>query len=534
MSALFSSLRMRILLGYLAILLTTLLAAMLLTQANQRVQHQVEGFINHTLPATEAVNQIQLHTKDLVMAGFSLYGLTLSGETFAQQVSALNIQIIALDQKLSERWGDPALSEAARAVHDHLARLHQTMTGTKVDWDVARIQLGELDAAAQQLSQISTAMGSNIRRNATDNAEQIASLLQRGQIAVWVLLAVLALLTFSAFLLTRKQVELPIVSLAKQLNQTAQHRDLRHQFSGAGSHEIQTMAASINGLIRMFQAGMHDVAQAVQKINLTTCQLGQSTGETASSVHKLQADIDTLNQIIQNLESALTLCAQDCESAAISAAGSAADMQQNKEQVAQTATSIHTLAADIHHSAHQLLTLQDAGNQVADVVSTIAEIAAQTNLLALNAAIEAARAGESGRGFAVVADEVRTLSVRTHESTVEINSMLANIVDAIQVAVTSMRSNQQNAQRSVELTTDLVTALDTTKEKILSLADASHQVAQAVSRSSRSATDVRLQVQAFKELGNTVSAGKDQVVQVSGELAQLADSLSTSQARFKL
>jgi methyl-accepting chemotaxis protein len=70
--------------------------------------------------------------------------------------------------------------------------------------------------------------------------------------------------------------------------------------------------------------------------------------------------------------------------------------------------------------------LQQSGENINAMVSSINQIADQTNLLALNAAIEAARAGDAGRGFSVVADEVRGLAAKAGQSANEIDGVVSN------------------------------------------------------------------------------------------------------------
>ena len=64
-------------------------------------------------------------------------------------------------------------------------------------------------------------------------------------------------------------------------------------------------------------------------------------------------------------------------------------MQQRLEQ----------LSNQVRASSDSMLALEQAANNIVQVLDTIRGVAEQTNLLALNAAIEAARAGVHGPWF---------------------------------------------------------------------------------------------------------------------------------------
>jgi len=132
-----------------------------------------------------------------------------------------------------------------------------------------------------------------------------------------------------------------------------------------------------------------------------------------------------------------------------------------------------------------------------------------------------------------VADEVRTLATRTHQSTIEINTMLAGIVGAISQIVTSMENNQKQADQAVSLSQETVDSLSLIQSSILSLSSVSIEVASQAEHSHNQVVDMRSWVEDFKAVGDAVCQGSMESRDASLKMTDLTASLNKSVERFR-
>ncbi len=126
------------------------------------------------------------------------------------------------------------------------------------------------------------------------------------------------------------------------------------------------------------------------------------------------------------------------------------------QQLAASASSIHTNEQELHKEIKKIITLSEEINEVS---SFIKEIADETKMLGLNAAIEAARAGEAGRGFGVVAEEIRKLSEQSKSTVPKIKQLTNRIMETVnetsQKSQLSLDSSQEQAAATEEITASI-------------------------------------------------------------------------------
>jgi len=535
MSGIFSSVSSKVFAGYAAVLLVMVVTAVALVNTNRNVQAQVNVFVDVTLPELAALQDLSSAAQSLQLAAFSLYGTTSTAEEFDQSYQTQQGVIKSSIRGLAQ--ADVRLPELRRELDELnrvLGQVRDTMAVKPVDWDAARRQLASLSAKTQSLAQSLTRNTRSVEASASANSEMIVEDLGGVLELIFLLIAVTVAVAGLAYFYSRSRIAQPIKQLSSALTRVAEDHDLTVHLPVRSADEIGQSAESMNNLLSSFHGSLSEVSGAINGISQSVSELGHSSTTSDGVVTELSQTINQLVTVMEQLQQQIESSTSRSESAADIASRGADEVTAGAAEVDKASASISQLADDLETTATMLLALRASGDQVSGVVGTIAEIAGQTNLLALNAAIEAARAGESGRGFAVVADEVRALASKTHQSTVEINSMLEMIVSSITQSVDTMAKNQEQAKGSVSLAQGTVVSLAAIRETIIQLSDECHEVTRLSRDTKAGVAQATSEVGQFQRMGDRVADGSKGVSAAAQSLTQLATGLSEQVARFKL
>jgi len=267
----------------------------------------------------------------------------------------------------------------------------------------------------------------------------------------------------------------------------------------SGSDEFGQIGSSVDSTVDHMSALIASVNEAIITLNAQAndieAQCNTCTNELTNqndSLIRCSAGITQMSQIAKDA----SMRAQSADALAQNLTESMSTAENTIDQLVHRVQGLSERMTNCTEASHAL---RDTSQNVKNVLKVITDISEQTNLLALNAAIEAARAGEAGRGFAVVADEVRTLSIKTQDATVEIQSMVGNLEETTEYL---LKLIDESGEETKQVSTNFVG----TKEQVQSVLTSTLELRQLNTEAANAATE---QSTASEALAMDITATQD-------------------------
>ncbi|MFZ5831611.1 MAG: methyl-accepting chemotaxis protein [Planctomycetota bacterium] len=214
--------------------------------------------------------------------------------------------------------------------------------------------------------------------------------------------------------------------------------DLTARLEIDAADELGQLAAGINAMIGKIQAVVQRVREGSVQLLSTSSEIAATARQQEGTVHGLSSATTEIAAAVREISATSEALAETMEDVSTRANHASSLAAAGREGLDGIEATMRQLLESTGSISSKLGIIRDKSEGINAVVTTITKVANQTNLLSINAAIEAEKAGEYGRGFLVVAREIRRLADQTAVATLDIESMVRLMQDAVSAGVMQM------------------------------------------------------------------------------------------------
>lgn len=312
--------------------------------------------------------------------------------------------------------------------------------------------------------------------------------------------------------------------------------------------EVGTLFTNLNQMVVELKNTIQQVANISEhvvnssnKLSSTSQSVNQFSQQVSDKTNNMVSSINNSKDKINNVNDSTTLMSDSIQNITVSISEMSSSLNEVAQHCQKEATIAEEANAKLEVAQDQLNRLDQATEQITNIISSITKIAKQTNLLALNATIEAASAGDAGRGFAVVASEVKDLASQTGGSTEEIKSIVDNIQSIVAESINSIKDIFGSIQEVNSVSQTIVAAVEEQSATMNEIANnvnevsnSSHVISQNMEDTTNDFTSVNSQTNEVQASIQESSKKISEIDDVSKELTTITSDLKQSLSKFKI